>query len=91
MLKSLGVDDWVTEQKRARWIFAAKVVGDSRSKWNVKTLMWEPELDSRHSARRSSGRPVGRWTDDLAKLNERCPSQHNDDNNEETFFFSLTM
>jgi len=90
LLKSLGVDDWVSEQRRKKWRFAAKVVTDSVSKWNIKALMWEPEHDARYNAKRRQGRPVMRWTDDLAQhVNETHTPQHNhvdnkdDDNNDD--------
>ena len=85
LLKSLGVEDWISEQRRRKWRFAAKVVTDSFSKWNIKALMWEPEHDTRYNAKRRQGRPVMRWTDDLAQhVNEPHTPQHNqDDSNDD--------
>ena len=42
--------------------------------------MWEPEHDTRYNAKRRQGRPVVRWTDDLAQhVNESHTPQHNQD------------
>ena len=81
-LKSMGVDDWVADQRRRKWRWAAKTATDTVPKWNVKALLWKPELDSRYNARRRPGRPMTRWTDDLTKFcNEHAPLQHTDCNN----------
>ena len=82
----MGVDDWVADQRRRKWRWAAKTATDTVPKWNVKALLWKPELDSRYNARRRPGRPMTRWTDDLTKFcNEHAPLQHTDCNNNENY------
>ena len=63
-MTALGIEDWVTIQRRRKWRFAARVMADSH-KWGLKALLWDPLLDTRSQAKRRQGRPKMRWTDDI--------------------------
>ena len=64
----LGVDDWITHQRRRKFRWAGRVISDDTSKWTHKALMWDPTLDPKYSAIRRQARPRTRWTDDLMEL-----------------------
>ena len=82
-LAALGIDDWVTMQRRRKWRFASKVIADTH-KWGLKALMWDPTLDPRLSPRRRQARPKTRWQDDINKYINQQYSSHLDDNNSTT-------
>ena len=83
-MTDLGIQDWVSEQRRRKWRWARKVATDDASKWTARALHWDPTLDSRHNARRRTGRPQKRWTDDIIQHIDFYAQQQlasNDDDN----------
>ena len=71
-MKTLGIEDWITEHRRHKWRWAQKVATEQLDKWSVKALLWDPTADSRHKATRRRGRPVKRWDDDITKHIHKC-------------------
>ena len=63
----LGLEDWISIQRRYKWRWAQKVATDTHGKWTAKVLTWDPTLDVRCTAKRRPGRPQTRWTDDIAE------------------------
>ena len=61
----LGLDDWATLQRRRKWRWARKVATSDNLEWTRVAIQWEPTLNPRLDARRRSGRPRTRWTDDI--------------------------
>ena len=53
LVQSLGIEDWISQQRRKKWRWARKVVTVDRHKWNYYTTIWEPTLHSKHNARRN--------------------------------------
>ena len=76
-MRSLGIEDWVTIQRRRKWKWARRVATDTLDKWTLKTLMWDPTLDTRHETRRHPGRPYTRWSDDITNHITQQSTQHN--------------
>jgi len=64
---TLGIEDWVTIQRRRKWRWASRVALATDDKWITKAIEWDPLLDSRQNPRRRQGRPQKRWTDDIAE------------------------
>ena len=63
--KKLGVDDWVTYQRRRKWRWAMRVSSDAEIKWTRRALEWDPTLHPELQATRRQARPRTRWTDDI--------------------------
>ena len=86
-LRIIGVEDWVSTQRRRKWRWAQRITTDSSEKWTFRAMMWQPAFDSRFKARRQQARPCKRWTDDisnyLTSLTSTTTTQptHNNDNN----------
>ena len=76
-MRSLGIEDWVTIQRRRKWKWARRVATDTLDKWTLKTLTWDPTLDTRHETRRHPGRPYTRWSDDITNHITQQSTQHN--------------
>ena len=57
--RTLGVKDWVEEQRRRKWKWAGHVARRSDGRWTKEVLNWSPE------GWRKRGRPVIRWSDFL--------------------------
>ena len=55
----LGIEQWVTLQKRRYWGWAGHVARMSDARWTTCLLHWIPE------GRRSVGHPAKRWSDDV--------------------------
>jgi hypothetical protein len=58
IMTKVGVESWVTMQKRKKWRWAGHVARMSDDRWTVKSLLWSPE-----NGERRVGRPKRRWTD----------------------------
>ena len=79
-MQSLGMEDWVSIQRRRKWRWAHQVATDTRNKWTLKAAMWDPTLDATCNPRRRPGRPVTRWTDDIIAHLARNITQYNNKN-----------
>eukprot|EP00973_Karenia_brevis_P021942 3018216-Karenia_brevis.AAC.1 len=74
-MKKLGLEDWVSRQRRIKWRWAHTVVNDKHDKWSLKALLWDPSSDLRLHANRRAARPWKRWTDDLVATAQRLQNQ----------------
>jgi hypothetical protein len=54
-----GMEDWVGGHRRRKFRFAGEVAGVEDNLWLHALLQWTPD------SKRSQGRPVTRWSDDL--------------------------
>ena len=64
-MKTLGIEEWIALQRRRKWRWALKIATDTKGKWTLKAMMWNPTKDKRLDARRKPGRPNTRWIDDI--------------------------
>ena len=64
-MRNLGLDDWITIQRRREWRWARTVATNAQEKWSLKAIAWAPQLDARLCPNRRQGRPVTRWRDDI--------------------------
>jgi hypothetical protein len=71
-MKKLQLDDWVTMQRRRKWRWAHKMATTTQDTWTTIALQWDPTLDRQLDARRRTGRPKTRWTDDISDHVQRC-------------------
>jgi len=76
-MRSLGMEDWVSTQRRRKWRWAQRVATDTFDKWTLKAALWDPTLDATHNPRRRPGRPVTRWVDDIVGHLTRSTTKHN--------------
>jgi hypothetical protein len=60
-----GIEDWTMTQRRRHWRWAGHVARATDGRWSKKLLRWAPGR-----RRRSIGRPVKRWSDEIAKFIE---------------------
>ena len=81
LIKDLSIDDWVSQHRRRKWRWAAKVATDTRDKWNLKAATWEPSLDRGYRARRRQARPQKRWSDDITEYLTNAYHDHNTQQN----------
>ena len=63
--EKLNLDDWVTQQRRRKWRWVARLANTEADAWTTQALRWDPTLDTQHNTRRRQGRPKTRWTDDI--------------------------
>merc|ERR1711957_513870 len=63
-LTRLGLEDWVTTQRRRRWRWAARVAREPH-KWSHGILIWHPGDQHDHRPHRPPQRPKTRWSDDI--------------------------
>ena len=63
-LEKLGIDDWITIQRRRKWKWVTKVAREHH-KWSHKALLWNPAQQQHHNPHRRHQRPRTRWTDDI--------------------------
>ena len=64
MAEKYDFESWVTAYRRKKYKFAGKVARQTDDRWSKLVMHWEP-----HGGRgRSPGRPITRWSDDLAKF-----------------------
>ena len=78
-MKKMNLDDWVTIQRRRKWRWPNKVASTTHDTWTTIALQWDPTLDTQLHARRRTGHPKTRWTDDV-KAHVRHTSTHARDN-----------
>ena len=64
-MKKMNLDDWVTMQLRRKWRWAHKLATTTHDTWTTIALHWDPTLNTQPPARRRTGRPETRWTDDI--------------------------
>ena len=64
-LQKANLEDWGTLWRKRQWRWAGKLIQQSRHKWSLKALQWEPVVDCTNGARRSRARPRKRWDDDM--------------------------
>jgi hypothetical protein len=60
LMSIVGMESWITSQKRKKWRWAGHVARMTDDRWTVKSLLWMPE-----HANRRVGRPSRRWSDDI--------------------------
>ena len=76
LIQSLGIEDWVFQQRRRKWRWVQRVALD-KDKWTYKAALWEPSLNPQSKAGRKQARPRRRWTDDI---NEHITNMSNKEN-----------
>jgi hypothetical protein len=64
-MKKVGINDWVSEQRRRVWRWAGHVARRTDGHWTRKVMMWTPD------GQRSRGHPKQRWEDILMEYAER--------------------
>ena len=64
-ISNIGIEDWVTQQRRRKWRWAQRVANNTSNKWTIRALTWDPTTIARFNARRRQARPRTRWTDDI--------------------------
>ena len=57
-LRGTGLDDWVSTQRKRKWVFAGHVARRTDSRWSRKFLCWQPV-----GGFRLRGHPTRRWRD----------------------------
>ena len=82
-MKKLRLDDWVTLQRRRKWRWAHKIATTTQDTWTTIALQWDPTLDRQLDARRRTGRPTPRWTDDIIDHIRQCKTMAQQDNHNE--------
>ena len=80
-LATLNIPDWISIQRSRKWTWASRIANDSRNKWGLKALLWDPTLDSRYNTRRRQARPRRRWIDDITQHIQHY-NEDDDDNND---------
>ena len=83
LIQSLGIEDWISRQRRRKWRWAHRVALDE-DKWTYKAALWNPSLSPRNKARREQGRPRRRWADDINEHVTNMSSSNNNDNDNST-------
>ena len=63
---SHGLTNWIVTQRQRKWQFAGKVAAQIDGRWTHRLLAWRPWF--RCWPRRSVGRPVRRWADDIVSF-----------------------
>eukprot|EP00973_Karenia_brevis_P029728 4102113-Karenia_brevis.AAC.1 len=53
----VNLSDWVTEQRRRKFMWAGRVCRMTDGRWTRKDFEWQP------TGVKSGGRPVMRWVD----------------------------
>ena len=81
-LTNLHIPDWISLQRSRKWTWASRIANETRDKWSLKALLWDPTLDPRYSARRRQARPRRRWNDDIRQYAQQL--NDSDDNGGET-------
>ena len=79
--EKLGLDDWVSHQRRRKWRWASHVARGCKDKWTYRALVWNPALDPDCKAQRRHGRPLTRWTDDLMQFMQQLTTTTDNNNN----------
>merc|ERR1712194_95640 len=69
----LGIEDWVTTQKRREWRWA-EVVAREVHKQSYKPIVWNPGNQDKHDPHRRPQRPKTRWLDDITKYTQSISS-----------------
>ena len=59
LCNKLGLEDWITTQRRFKWRWAGHLVRRQDHRWSLKLLHWVPVW------RRSAGHPCARWIDSI--------------------------
>ena len=59
-LRRIGLDDWVTAQRKKKWYWAGHLARRTDGRWSTKLVTWCPSQGARHQ-----GHPRKRWVDDL--------------------------
>ena len=65
LITSMGIEDWITQQRRMKWRWAQKLATVDTHKWSYYAITWEPALCPQHNAQRCQARPKKRWIDDI--------------------------
>ena len=65
-------------QKRRKWRWAGKLARCDDADWMLMAIRWDPILDPDYNARRKTGRPKTRWTDDIYDYIQRTTSTSTD-------------
>jgi hypothetical protein len=60
--KATGVTDVISRAKRLKWRWLGHLIRSNKNKWSQQVTFWYPR-----DSKRSRGRPVKRWEDDLPK------------------------
>ena len=60
--RKLGLDDWVTLQRKRKWRLAGHTARREDERWSTAMLNWHP------AGKRFQGHPNKRWADDLNKF-----------------------
>ena len=81
-LANLHIPDWISIQRSRKWTWASRIANDTRNKWSLKALLWDPTLDPRYSARRRQARPRRRWSDDIRQHARHHDNDDDDDDRE---------
>ena len=69
-VKKLNIEDWLSQQRRRKWRWAARIANHDSTRWTRRVLNWLPEYDEvRKKVRtRRQGHPRKRWEDDLTSF-----------------------
>ena len=64
-LDNAGVNQWVTQWRRRKWKWAAKLMDVGNHKWSAAATTWQPLLHSSTPCGRRQARPRKRWSQDF--------------------------
>ena len=64
-MSSLGIDDWIQQQRRRKWRWFQHVAQSFSCEWMHKVLMWSPPEHPKLISQRRQSRPKRRWLDDI--------------------------
>ena len=68
-MEKLGLDDWITIQRKRKWQWASKLANTTLDTWHAPAIRWDPSLMCATSGgsypKRQTGHPKLRWIDDV--------------------------
>ena len=64
-LRDCSIEPWLTQWRRRKWRWAAKVMEEGSDKWTKLATQWQPWLHTTRPAGRRQARPKRRWEQDF--------------------------